>query len=602
MSKSPSIPFEYYSQHLEDYSRQLSKLARDFSFTAPARLLTFMGLIISALWFIKSSLDYSFLWLSFFFLVLFFLAVIWDQRLTRKQKILKARRKINEDELKYLNHQFSEFDDGSDLAKMAPELSGDLDLFGHGSLFQYLNRCVTSQGRAMLGHDLVHENQNTDIIKKKQESIEELSKNPGFIEEFRTRGLLANIELDEIRKLKEWLNSPSINTSTLKWTGRIWPFLMAGWIAATLLGFISPDFLFVPIIIPFILISGKNKMTQKAHNLLGHSANTLKKHTNLIKLIENQQFHSEVLLSLQQRLSAKKQPASRVLKKLFTLLERFDYRLNLIAASLFNILFLFDYHMLVALEKWKSSHKEDVAGWFEVIAQLDSMTGYAVFAFNNQGTTTFPKLQNGDFAYDAEELKHPLLPDKECVGNDITFAGQPKLLVITGANMAGKSTFLRTLAVNLILGMNGAPVCAKQFRFKPCYIKSSINIHDSLAKHESYFYAELQRLKSIVEHVNQHPNTLVIIDEILRGTNSLDKHNGSVGLLKKLISMKALVAIATHDLGIGDMEQEYPETVTNYCFEVELEKDQLIFDYKLKPGVSQKLNATFLMQKMGLIS
>jgi DNA mismatch repair ATPase MutS len=149
--------------------------------------------------------------------------------------------------------------------------------------------------------------------------------------------------------------------------------------------------------------------------------------------------------------------------------------------------------------------------------------------------------------------------------------------------------------------MNGAPVVAKSFRFAPCYIMSSINIRDSLSHKASYFYSELLRIREIIDHVKRHPQTLVILDEILRGTNTKDKQAGSLGLLDKLIAMKATLVIATHDLTIGDMVKKYPDIVANHCFEVELEGDQLVFDYKLKSGVSQKLNASFLMRQMGVI-
>ncbi|WP_010665109.1 MutS-related protein [Marinilabilia salmonicolor] len=593
-------PFQYYSARTKEYSAQLAKLARYFRFTAPARLLTFAGLIISALWFIKSKFDDTFIWLFLGFLVLFVLSVIWDLRLVRKQRTLKARFKVNENELKVLQHQFSEFDDGSDLTTTAPELSGDFDLFGAGSLFQYLNRCVTDQGRTLFAHELTKGERSSEEIRKRQESIAELSENPEFIEQFRALGLQTKLEKDEIRKLKEWLQSPPLKISVLKWAGRIWPFLFAVWITATALGHIAPNLIFIPIILPLFIVGRKSKTIQQAHNLLGRSAQTLKKYAGLIQLVESQSFSTKLLRSLQRQLTIKNKTASRILKELFKLLERFDFRLNLIMGPLLNILFLFDFHILVSLEKWKATHKDNVPGWFEAISKLDAMTGFAVFAFNNRNKTSFPEVVDTPFTYEAKDLKHPLLPDAECVGNDISFSGQPKILIITGANMAGKSTFLRTLTVNLILGMSGAPVCAGKMQFSPCNIRSSINIRDSLARHESYFYAELQRLKAIINHVKTQPNTFVVLDEILRGTNSLDKHNGSYGLLEKLISLNAIVVIATHDLGIGELEKQYPGTAHNYCFEVELEEDQLAFDYKLKPGVSQKLNASFLMKKMGL--
>ncbi len=162
--------------------------------------------------------------------------------------------------------------------------------------------------------------------------------------------------------------------------------------------------------------------------------------------------------------------------------------------------------------------------------------------------------------------------------------------------------FYLPITVNLILAMNGAPVCSMDFVFTPCNIMSSIKIQDSLTNNESYFYAELLRLKDIIYHAKSNEKTFVVLDEILRGTNTKDKQLGSLGLLEKLISLNAVVIIATHDLAIAELERKYPESVVNYCFEVELTNDQLIFDYKLKQGISQKLNASFLMKKMEIIT
>jgi DNA mismatch repair ATPase MutS len=594
-------PQQYYTQRINHLNKELNLLNRYFKFTYPARLLTFVAMAAMGFWFVKSKFNDTFLWFSLLFLILFIVSVIWDLQLVRRQKVLKARLKVNEDEVKYLDYNYDGFDDGSDLATLDSKLSNDFDLFGRGSLFQFLNRSVTREGRDAFAGKLVSWSTDIGVIRNRQSAVKELSNNLQFIEDFRSLGILTDIEKYEIQKLKKWLESPSLKITSAKWTARIWPFFLAAWIVATIIGITGPNLLFIPIMGALLIVGSKSKTTQNAHEQLGKVARTLKKYSGLIELTENKEFSSEYLKALQQKLSGNGKKAGKALKILFSLLEKFDYRLNFITAVLFNILFLFDFHILAALEKWKANHKNNVPKWFDAIAGLDTLTGFAVFAFNNSGRTTFPDPDNDAFNFNAKGLKHPLIPHSDSVENDIEFSGQPKVLVITGANMAGKSTFLRTLTVNLILGMCGAPVCARKMSFSPCDIRSSINIRDSLANHESYFYAELQRLKSIVTYAEQNPMTFVVLDEILRGTNSLDKHNGSLGLLKNLIGLNAVVVIATHDLGIGRLEQDYPGIATNYCFEVELEGNQLAFDYKLKPGVSQKLNASFLMKKMGLV-
>ncbi len=598
--KTSNNPTQYYKSRVEKLENELSSVSKLLRITYPARLLSFIGIIAMVLFYIKTRFEPLYLGIAVFFLIIFIAAVIWDIKLSKKQKELKTRIKINKDELQYLNHEFSEFEDGRELADTSPMLSTDFDLFGQGSLFQYLNRSVTRPGRMLFAKSLGNQDKRCETIHEKQEGINELASNPEFIENFRTLGLQSRPETNEVARLMEWVKTKDSDSRLIKWGAKLWPFVMAGWIVLTIAGILIPDLLIIPVILALMAIGQKIKTTGMAHSRLSKTAQTLKKHANLIDLIENTTFSSRYLTNIQHNLIAENKDAGKALRALFNLLEKFDYRLNFIMGILLNIFLLFDFQMLQALRKWKEKHNTSVPDWFTAIAKMDALTGYAVFAFNNSKQTNFPKIQEGDFTYHATDLRHPLLPADESVGNDISFSGQPRILVITGANMAGKSTFLRTLAVNLIMGMNGAPVCAKEMTFSPVDIRSSINIRDSLARHESYFYAELQRLKDITEHVENYPDTLVVLDEILRGTNSKDKHNGSVGLLEKFISLNAIVVIATHDLGIGDLENQHPGIVTNHCFEVELRENQLAFDYKLKPGVSQKLNASFLMKQMGL--
>ncbi|MFO8000800.1 MAG: hypothetical protein R6U46_06115 [Marinilabilia sp.] len=600
MNQPENTVRQHYKERIEELNAQINRLHRSFKLIFPARLLTFVAFVVTGLWIIKSGYDDLFIWLSVLFFVLFLLSVRYDLKLKKKQKMLHARLKVNEDELKYLDHQYGQFEDGREFTSLEPGLTGDFDLFGPGSLFQYLNRSVTRPGKEAFARGLCRWEKNNKIIEARQEAVSDLSQLPRFIEDFRSLGLVSAMKKDEVSKLKEWLDASDPKVRLMKIAGMVWPVFFIAWVGFVIAGVFGVNSLLVPVFGPFFIAGMKRRTMKWAHHRLGRSAGILKKYSGLISLIAHQPFRSSFLKEKQSSFTGGKSDAGEALKNLFGLLEKFDYRLNLIMGTLLNILFLFDFHILVALEKWKTQHREEVPAWFDALAEFDALTGYATFAFNNRGRLVFPKLQTGDFTLDAKGVGHPLLTARECVPNDVSFAGQPKVLVITGANMAGKSTFLRTLAVNLILGMNGAPVCAEELRFTPCDIRSSINIRDSLVRHESYFYAELQRLQRIAEHVESHPPTLVILDEILRGTNSKDKHHGSMGFLEKLIRLGAVVVVATHDLEIGSLETKYPDVATNYCFEVELEGNQLTFDYQLKPGISQKLNASFLMREMGL--
>jgi DNA mismatch repair ATPase MutS len=198
-------------------------------------------------------------------------------------------------------------------------------------------------------------------------------------------------------------------------------------------------------------------------------------------------------------------------------------------------------------------------------------------------------------------MTHPLIPESERVYNDMGIGPNDSVMIITGANMAGKSTFLRTLGVNMVLALNGAPVCASEFICPLIEIRSGMRTADSLKDHQSYFYAELNRLKGIMDELRSDKPLLILLDEILKGTNSNDKQAGSISLVKQLLPHPCLALIATHDLALGDLEKEYPDRIKNYCFEATITDDQLFFDYKLNPGVAKNMNASFLMKKMGII-
>ncbi|MCF8366649.1 MAG: hypothetical protein K9H16_12750 [Bacteroidales bacterium] len=251
------------------------------------------------------------------------------------------------------------------------------------------------------------------------------------------------------------------------------------------------------------------------------------------------------------------------------------------------------------LENWRNTHRDDVEEWFEILAYFDSLSSLACFWYNHPGFV-LPEPQEKQFLLEAKDCGHPLLKAATRVDNPVSFAGWRNFIIVTGANMAGKSTYLRSVAINFILAMTGAPVCATQFAFSPAGIFTSIRTRDNLLESESYFFAELKRLKAIIDKLESGEKLFIILDEILKGTNSKDKQEGSKALLKQLIRFDSAGLIATHDLTLGALIDEYPANIRNKRFEVEIKNDELDFDYKLKDGISQNLNATFLMKKMGI--
>lgn len=598
MQQSPST---YYQDNIAKIDSELKHVIRNNRFYYSIRLFTFLLITTFFVLFIKYDYRPLYISLSAVSLILFLGSIQLNAKSIFREQYLKKRKTINEEELEFLAHKYRKHDEGKDYKSLNPHLADDFDLFGEGSLFQYLNRCSTLIGKTRFAKSLCQSELDVNIILQRQQAIKELSNNNEFSQNFRTHGMFITESGNEISSVQQWLDESEENLKFFKVAIVVFPSLNIAWSVLVGLGILSLSSLIFPMLISLLVIFFNKKRIDHAHVRLGRTAKVFEKFSILIKLIENEAFNSLYLNELKSKLACRDIKASNSLKQLFKLLNNFDVRYNVFVTILLNSLMVFDLQIFCRLEKWKLKHKNNINRWFDSLAEIDELISYAVFANNNSNELVFPEVSDQDFDFEAVELGHPLLHPTTRVNNSVKLIGKPNIIIVTGANMAGKSTFLRTLSVNLILAMNGAPVCAKAFRFTPCDIMSSIKIQDSLSNHESYFYAELLRIKELIDHVKNHPKTLVILDEIHRGTNTKDKQLGSLGLLKKLINQNAVAIIATHDLEIGKLEETHPDVVGNYCFEVELQNDQLIFDYKLKKGISSKLNASFLMKKMEII-
>jgi len=622
---------EHYRTNISALETELQSIKRTLSRLYLLRLLTFLAFVTFLVLYIRSEsqsvpsvnsvLPPSFFSvLSVISVILFLLSVKLDLKYALSERYATNQLQLNRTELRILDHQYADRETGAAYCHLNPHLAADFDLFGPGSLYQYLNRCSTLGGKQKLAEGLCQMRQEEALIREKQQAIRELSGKQEFVSGFRAHGMFITEKGNELESIETWLqqdeSTPSMPSSRsmphapspmpsshpmLYALCSMLPILNFAWIALVIFGTFSVNSLLIPILGSLAIVGTQLKTINKAHALLSKTAGTLKSYTTIIRLMEAEKFESPYLTRLQGKLSGNGTTAGESLTSLYRLLGSFDQRLNLLVALFLNPLVLYDIQVWLRLGKWKARHKTAVAAWFEALSELDALASLSVYAFNNSGAVTYPEVANEAFTFEATEMGHPLLHPATRVCNNVSFSGAPRILIITGANMAGKSTFLRTLSVNLILAMNGAPVCAAAFRFTPCDLLSSIKIQDSLSNNESYFYAELVRIREIIEHLHGHPRTLVVLDEILRGTNTRDKQTGSRGLLEKLISLNAVAIIATHDLTLGELETTYPGAVLNHCFEVELTGDQLIFDYKLKPGISQKLNASYLMRKMGII-
>lgn len=521
--------------------------------------------------------------------------------LHRRHTRLKHLIKINEDEKNSMEWKFDYMDTGTEYIREDHLFSYDLDLFGKGSLFQYLNRTATTPGKDRLSNLITHIEKSKKEITDRQKAVSELSDMFAWRQDFRAMGLMVEENPEDIKELKDWVNSPfDFKELFFKLIIYIIPLITLAVFVLSLTGMVSYWMFLGYLVIPLMFAGIRHRKVNKKHNMLGKKYPLLNKYSRLFKLIEEKEFSSERMKNLQADMQTGNTVSSKAIHDLARIANAFDTRMNLLAGFLMNVFFLWDIRQSLRLERWQEKYRDHLPGWFTAMAETDAFLSLAGYGYNNPDYA-YPEISEAkELKLEGKMLGHPLINQRKRVDNDFTVDGWGSFTILTGANMAGKSTFLRTVGVNMILACSGAPVCAKSFLLTPVELVTSIHTIDSLANNESYFYAELKRLKMIIDMLKEGSEIFIILDEILKGTNSRDKQSGSKALIEQLISLHASGIIATHDLSLGELEKLFPKNVQNRCFEIIIEKDRLDYDYKVKPGIAKNMNATILMQRMGI--
>jgi DNA mismatch repair ATPase MutS len=352
------------------------------------------------------------------------------------------------------------------------------------------------------------------------------------------------------------------------------------------------------IFIHFLILHRLKSLVSSAYYNLSGKVGMLNNYSALIKTIESADFRSKKLSELQKLYLFNGRKASDALKELSQVVKNLDIRFHPMYHIPLNLLTFWDIHWLMKAERWKKQHRNQMEQWFASMAEFEALSSFAN-AFHNNPDWSFPEISEA-FKIEAKEAGHPLILSDKRVPSDFSIDSKGKVMLITGSNMAGKSTFLRTAGVNMVLAMAGSAVCAAHFKVPPVKVFTSMRIADSLEENTSSFYAELKRLNTLIKLVEHEKNVFFLLDEILRGTNSGDRHIGSMALIRQLVRKQSTGMIATHDLELAKLEEEQKGKVENYHFDVQVENEHLYFDYRLHPGVCKSLNASVLMKKMGI--
>lgn len=531
-------------------------------------------------------------------IILFLYILKFHNRLYIKKRYCELLVQNAENELKAINYDFSAFDGAPELIDANHSYSLDLDMFGNHSFFQSLNRSVTSFGKERLAAILLNPSREKENIEARQKAVKELVYKSKLLTYFRAKGQMSEAEDLNVEYFsQQFLQTKPLAKTFWRYMIYIVPASFAVAVLLYVLGIVPVSVLGLCWTIFFVVSLVPLKDIVQKKNLFEKKMDVLNTYSELFKIIEDENFESGKLKNIQVKVK-RGDSASEAIRQLKSYSDNLDQSSNVLGLLALNPFFLWNVIYGIKIEKWIYRHRDDIRQWFEALAAFDSLVSMAIFAYNNPNYT-YPEVAD-TFTLEGKDLGHPMLNRSVCVKNDVTVSTQPYFLVVTGANMAGKSTYLRTIGINLVLACAGAPVCASSLKFYPYQLVTNLRTSDSLADNESYFFAELKRLKMIIDRLQSGEQLFIILDEILKGTNSEDKQKGSIALMKQLVSLSGNGIIATHDLVLGNLEKEFPDAIKNYRFEADIKDEQLTFTYKIREGVAQNMNASFLMKRMGI--
>ena len=593
-------PDEYYQKQIDHYTARLKQIKKRRNLITLAKLLTF-GYMIFLIYLLINHSTQPLLLLGIGAILVFIFLTLWDSQIIYRQHLIEELLRINTLESDYLAGNFSALDQGERFNDPAHPYAHDLDLFGEDSLFQHLNRTVTFSGTQKLVSWLLSLSKDPEVIHSRQQAAEELGAEPEWCQHFRAAGALHPTQaLDAVILKSGPTESPFFSKhSTVR---------LILWIANTIVivSWAVTSFTPLPFSISLVLsllqlsaLALYIKKINAYHQRLNLFLKTISNYLPLVRLIHDQSFRSPYLQKIRHSLFTPESNSLQALTQLHRIQNSLDQRGNIVIAFILNGLYLKDFHTLLRLDHWRKKYGPDIETWTDVLSEADALISMANYRFNHPAYCLPVICQ--DRLLDTEEIGHPLLKSERNVTNDFSIRSLHQIAIVTGANMAGKSTFLRTIGVNLILAQSGNVVCSRYFAFQPMTLFTSMRTTDSLSKDTSYFHAELLRLQQLVNIAQQEDKVFIILDEMLKGTNSVDKLNGSLAFLKRILSYPISGLVATHDLALGELADDFPEHFFNVCFEIVHSGSQITYDYKLHPGISSNMNASILLKQMGLI-
>ncbi len=592
-----------YEENIALAERQIQYYHKEVNRFSVIRLLVFGALLVLIYWSVELE-SLGLFGLGFLVLALLFNWLVSRQSFFEKQKLYFQNFKaVNQNELDSIYSHANLYDDGSVFSNDKHFYTSDLDIFGPASLYQLTNRAATSLGTKLLASWLDAPADKPEILKR-QQAVEELSGKNSWKLKLQAQLLFARTQdVNELNRLFNYLHKPVQipGESWLRYYVKAAPFLLLSAIIATFYLSIGKYAAIMLIVINRIITAANGKATEQTDLIAGKIGSTLNNYADVFATIEQEEFSA----NLNQLLASKVSPAngkstSTAIKQLSAHINNLNARLMMIVGFLLNAFAAWNVRYIIAIENWKRQNNQSIEAAFEAVAGFEALLSLAGLQINNVYWCT-PEIAEGDgFTLTATDIAHPLIKSNTRIANNYELNNTRKVDIITGSNMAGKSTFLRTLGINTVLALAGAPASAKNMQVSVMQLFSYMRIKDSLNESTSTFKAELDRLQMLLEAVKTRSDIFFLIDEMLRGTNSVDKYLGSKAVIEQLIARQGVGLVATHDLQLAQLEQQYPSYVRNFYFDIQVQDGEMLFDYKLKPGECKTFNASLLLERIGI--
>jgi hypothetical protein len=474
--------------------------------------------------------------------------------------------------------------------------AADLDLFGRGSLFELLSTARTRIGEEQLAKWLLAPSR-IDEIAERHAAVRELREELDLREDLAVLGADASVGVHP-EELLRWAETPNqMRPGWLRWLSlALGVAAIASAVVWAWLGIAAP--LIVVVSVEALLRYRLRKQLEEVLLSSEHVFRDLGLLSGVLARVEQQSFSAARLQALQGELLSHGLTSSGAISRLKTIIDLSDSRRNLIVGIL-DVPLMYSMQVAFAAERWRRLHGHAVGTWLKAIGEIEALICFGTYSYEHPDDP-FPEFVKGGPCFDATEIRHPLIASKACIPNDVQLGDGARVLLVSGSNMSGKSTLLRTVGINAVLAMAGAPVRARSLRLAALQVGASIRINDSLQEGSSRFYTEIARLRSLFDLAGGNPPLLFLLDELLQGTNSNDRRIGAEGVLSALLKRGAIGLVTTHDLALAEIDSSLNGRLHNVHFQEELEDGRMSFDYKLREGVVTKSNGLALMRSIGL--